>query len=213
MERCKSITNEFKQRVFGQWFAFPVDPEKDNLVDYDKKVKTPMDFSTITNKLNNKEYQSTKEWYNDMTLVFQNAIDYYSDGHPISTVSHFYLSEFKKASIGLNISSDLEWIKNVQDMTKQLTKCFLHPPFHNYSQKVIDIKNSLDSIPVPDEKDLFLNLDKLNSFGSNEDSKCDLYGIFKEIGRMSPESLNHPIDLEKLPQNVIKSLIHYVKDK
>lgn len=213
MDKCKLITNEFRQKTFGHLFAFPVDPKKDMLDDYEKIVTKPMDFSTITNNLNNNVYQSTAEWYNDMSLVFQNAIDYYKEDDCISLIAKYCLSQFKKASLGLNISSDSEWIKSVQEMTQKLTNCYLNPPFHNYSQKVIDIKNNLDSIPNPGDEEIYMNLEKLNSFGKNDDTKYDLYGIFKEIGRMPPESLNHPIDLEKLPSNVVKSLIQYVKDK
>lgn len=213
MDKCKSITNEFLQRQFGYLFAQPVDPVTNNLVDYEKIVKNPMDFSTIINKLNNNSYQSTKEWYNDMTLVFQNAIDYYPEYEPISLISKYYLSEFKKASLGLNINSESEWLRNVKEMTQKLTKCFLHPPLQNCSQKVIDIKNNLDSIHTPDEKEVSIWLGKLNSLGSNDETKYDLYGILKEIGHISPENLKRPIDLEKLPPNVVKSLIQYAKDQ
>ncbi|KAK8899374.1 hypothetical protein M9Y10_001689 [Tritrichomonas musculus] len=214
MDRCRLITKEFKSRALGEFFAVPVDPVKLNLKGYTEIVTKPMDFSTITNKLENNRYRTPKEWYDDMNLVFQNAIDYYPPTSCIYLISKFYQDELNKISYGLNITSESEWIKKVNDATNKLTKCFLNAPsFQNCSSKVAEIKNKLDSIQLPDEKEISIYIDKLNSLGSKTETKCELYDLFKEIGHMPPQNLKTPIDMTKLPTDLVKSLIQYAKDQ
>uniref|UniRef100_A0A0G4FJ62 Bromo domain-containing protein n=1 Tax=Chromera velia CCMP2878 TaxID=1169474 RepID=A0A0G4FJ62_9ALVE len=54
-------------------FKRPVNPVKDGCLDYLSVVKTPMDLSTIKQKVNNRQYASPQEFLSDCKLVFSNC--------------------------------------------------------------------------------------------------------------------------------------------
>jgi len=73
---CESILQEMlkkKYESFRSPFDFPVDPVALNIPNYFKIIKNPMDLSTIQSNLKNGSYQSAKDFYNDMKLIFQNC--------------------------------------------------------------------------------------------------------------------------------------------
>ena len=57
----------------------PVDPEKDHAPDYFDIISKPMDLGTVKKKLEEGKYKSTKDWFNDVNLVFQNSKRYVND--------------------------------------------------------------------------------------------------------------------------------------
>ena len=65
------------------YFAEPVDPIALGIPTYFQVIKKPMDFSTIRKKISECQYESVKEFSNDLYLVFTNAILF---NHPDSIV-------------------------------------------------------------------------------------------------------------------------------
>jgi len=73
---CESILQEMlkkKYESFRSPFDFPVDPVALNIPNYFKIIKNPMDLATIQSNLKIGTYQSAKDFYNDMKLIFQNC--------------------------------------------------------------------------------------------------------------------------------------------
>ena len=73
---CESILQEMvkkKYESFRSPFDFPVDPVALNIPNYFKIIKNPMDLSTVQSNLKNGTYQSAKDFYNDMKLIFHNC--------------------------------------------------------------------------------------------------------------------------------------------
>eukprot|EP00916_Digyalum_oweni_P006303 GHVL01010876.1.p1 GENE.GHVL01010876.1~~GHVL01010876.1.p1 ORF type:complete len:104 (+),score=10.09 GHVL01010876.1:50-361(+) len=73
-KRCMQSLYVFISSDKHKIFIEPVDPVQMNLIGYHDIVKTPMDFSTIESKL--KTYTQPSEFWDDMTLVFDNAEAY-----------------------------------------------------------------------------------------------------------------------------------------
>uniref|UniRef100_A0A452ZR23 Bromo domain-containing protein n=1 Tax=Aegilops tauschii subsp. strangulata TaxID=200361 RepID=A0A452ZR23_AEGTS len=62
-------------------------------------ITKPMDFSTIRNKMEGKEsttYNSVREIYSDVRLVFTNAMKYNVEGHPVNIMAKFLLERFEE---------------------------------------------------------------------------------------------------------------------
>jgi hypothetical protein len=56
----------------GWMFKDPIDPEALGIPDYFQVIKSPMDFSTIAEKLKFNDYSSVQEFIDDVNLVFFN---------------------------------------------------------------------------------------------------------------------------------------------
>ncbi|KAF2205633.1 Bromodomain-containing protein [Delitschia confertaspora ATCC 74209] len=73
---CEGVISEMmkpKHQGFAWPFLTPVDPVALNIPQYLKIIKKPMDLGTIDRNLRQGQYQSSKEFYNDMMLVFSNC--------------------------------------------------------------------------------------------------------------------------------------------
>ena len=57
-------------------FRDPVNPQALNIPDYFEIIKTPMDMSTIKEKLDKGEYKEPWEFVDDVWLMFENAWTY-----------------------------------------------------------------------------------------------------------------------------------------
>lgn len=68
-----------KTHQHGWVFATPVDPISLDMPGYFDIITTPMDFSTIQNKINAGTYQSVDDFKHDVYLTFNNAMKYYTD--------------------------------------------------------------------------------------------------------------------------------------
>jgi len=83
---CENVLNEIKRPKYinlSAAFAVPVDPVALGIPDYFKIIKNPMDLSLITEKLNNGQYQSAKEFEADMRLMFRNCYKFNPPGTPV----------------------------------------------------------------------------------------------------------------------------------
>lgn len=81
----------------GAWhFHQPVDAEKLNIPDYPEIIKSPMDFGTIKQKLNNSSYSKCKEFCVDMELVFSNCIRYNGEASDFGVLAKNLREEYKK---------------------------------------------------------------------------------------------------------------------
>eukprot|EP00002_Diphylleia_rotans_P022334 TRINITY_DN4374_c0_g1_i1.p1 TRINITY_DN4374_c0_g1~~TRINITY_DN4374_c0_g1_i1.p1 ORF type:complete len:913 (+),score=182.26 TRINITY_DN4374_c0_g1_i1:195-2933(+) len=69
-------------------FLKPVDPVELNIPDYFDIIKTPMDFSTIQDKLNTDKYTTFDDFSADVRLVFQNCNTYNHPGSDIVKMSN-----------------------------------------------------------------------------------------------------------------------------
>ena len=63
----------YSQEPESDPFRTPVDPNALGIPDYFDIIKTPMDMSTIKNKLENGDYKEPWEFVDDVWLMFENA--------------------------------------------------------------------------------------------------------------------------------------------
>ncbi|OCL07876.1 Bromodomain-domain-containing protein [Glonium stellatum] len=73
---CESVVTEMmktKHAKFSYPFLKPVDPVALNIPQYLKIIKKPMDLGTIEKNLKDGNYQTAKDFYNDVVLMFNNC--------------------------------------------------------------------------------------------------------------------------------------------
>jgi hypothetical protein len=78
-KRCKQILHKLKSNPFYDFFAWPVDPERDGAPDYFDVISHPMDFGTIEKRLVSGYYKDVADFENDVELVFTNCLVYNSN--------------------------------------------------------------------------------------------------------------------------------------
>ena len=79
----KEKTQKLYDHPLAVLYLQPVDPEKDNAPDYLEIISKPMDLGTVMKKLDEGKYKSSKDWFADVNLVFQNSKRYINDSKTI----------------------------------------------------------------------------------------------------------------------------------
>jgi hypothetical protein len=94
--QCIKITNKLLKNPLSLYFRQPVDPVHDNLPDYFDKIKTPMDISTVLQKLSENKYSAVDKWKEDVALIWRNAIYYNGEGSLPASFAHELSEVFKR---------------------------------------------------------------------------------------------------------------------
>lgn len=72
----RGVTEKLLESPLSYAFANPIDPNEDWAPAYFEVIKHPMDISTVLKKLNARKYSSPKEWYADISLIWDNAVTF-----------------------------------------------------------------------------------------------------------------------------------------
>jgi hypothetical protein len=75
IEKCSDLLKQLSTEKHAKWFLNPVDPVKENIPNYPSVISKPMDFFTITRKIESGLYDCFS-FADDMRLVFKNAMTY-----------------------------------------------------------------------------------------------------------------------------------------
>lgn len=80
----KVVSTVMKMKIAGP-FVQPVNPVTDACPDYLERIKNPMDYGTVRNRLlSGKHYKSPKQVSRDVRLIAKNCILYNTADHPFS---------------------------------------------------------------------------------------------------------------------------------
>uniref|UniRef100_A0ACD5UAN2 Uncharacterized protein n=1 Tax=Avena sativa TaxID=4498 RepID=A0ACD5UAN2_AVESA len=93
------IIRQITSHEWAEPFLQPVDVVGLQLDDYHKIITKPMDFSTIQNKMEGKsstKYNSVREIYSDVRLVFDNAMKYNDEHHDVHIMAKLLLEKFEE---------------------------------------------------------------------------------------------------------------------
>ncbi|KAA8565386.1 hypothetical protein MFRU_045g00730 [Monilinia fructicola] len=109
---CEETLNEMKKakyHVFSSAFLTPVDPVALQIPNYFTVIKSPMDISTVSEKLHNGVYTRAKEFEQDVKLIFQNCYKFNPEGNPVRIMGQ----QFEEVFNGLLAKKD-RWIADHQ---------------------------------------------------------------------------------------------------
>ena len=84
IRKCTQILRHLMAKKEAFWFNEPVDPIAQGVPTYPEIIQHPMDFGTIKEKIDAKEYLSPAEFIADVRLVFRNARTF----NPAETLPH-----------------------------------------------------------------------------------------------------------------------------
>lgn len=84
INRCRAILKQLQRHKDAIFFLEPVDPVALKIPDYFKVIKNPMDLKTVETKMEELEYEETRDFASDVRLVWSNACTY----NPPSSLVH-----------------------------------------------------------------------------------------------------------------------------
>lgn len=129
LKLCEEILSKLKKHTKASPFLEPVDHVALNIPDYLEKVKTPMDFQTITQKI--KGYSTQQEFVNDVRLIFSNCYYYNGEDSGVSKMAHELETYFDSLlAKGLKNNVDIDVCTNIlneilKSKHKKITWAFL----------------------------------------------------------------------------------------
>ncbi|KAI9644250.1 transcription initiation at TATA-containing promoter protein [Ciborinia camelliae] len=109
---CEETLNEMKKPrylMFSSAFMTPVDPVALQIPNYFTIIKSPMDISTVSEKLHNGAYTRAKDFEQDVKLIFQNCYKFNPEGNPVRIMGQ----QFEELFNGLLAKKD-RWIADHQ---------------------------------------------------------------------------------------------------
>ncbi|TEY34595.1 hypothetical protein BOTCAL_0624g00050 [Botryotinia calthae] len=109
---CEETLNELKKPkylAFSGAFMDPVDPVALQIPNYFTVIKSPMDISTVSEKLQNGAYTRAKEFEQDVKLIFHNCYKFNPEGNPVRLMGR----QFEDVFNGLLARKD-RWIADHQ---------------------------------------------------------------------------------------------------
>lgn len=214
MQRCKAITDELKKRPLNSYFLKPVDPEKEGLENYRKIVTTPMDFETIEKRLNSQYYNAPIDWYNDVCLVYENALKYHPKESIFHQIAEYNLNEFKKKAIGFACSEPHQWYEMVTQAMNKLSKEIARGPVPQGVDPLIlsIVKRAENELPPPQPKVIAEVVEKINTMIEDDNVRYDVLCILKETEpnlKIAGEKMT--IDADGLLPASVNTLSLYLK--
>lgn len=151
--RCEKTIREFKKKKHSEYawiFSKPVDAEAWGATNYHEIIKTPMDLSTMENKLLDHQYKNEQEFVDDMRLMFQNCYTYNPPMHPVHALGKKFEAVF-----------DAYWEKLHEDNQGDYKKK------NNASKGLKRDASSFDSIPSQPKR----SRQNVEELGTSQDTK------------------------------------------
>ena len=109
-------------------FLKPIDPELDDVPDYFEVIKEPRDLGTIQKNIQSSKYSSWEEWEKDITLVFDNAIQYNGSKSPISSAAEAMKARLNKLIEKYQPITSKNWINTIKNLYDAITILMRRPP-------------------------------------------------------------------------------------
>lgn len=203
-EKCKNILGEIKKHPLSVIFNYPIDPVEEGIPNYFTVVKTPMDLSTIQANLDNNKYQTIADWKSDMTLVWSNAVKYFTKKSYIGVVAIELEKYFNKLCENNLVFTNQQWMDLITKKYKKINNNIDNVKFKTVfanikSNKSRDDKNQnkINELPssFTDKGDVLKVLQILNFSGIKTDLQSEEISI--PVSKLSYKAKNYICDYTK----------------
>lgn len=171
---------ELETENIAQEFLVPIDmtQSKSIVVQYKREISKPVDFLTIKKRLKANSYNSIKDVYNDVMLIWENCVRYNEDNSNIynnamtlkeksKELFGIYFPEFLGKKRGRAIEDDMEDSVESSDKITLLEKCLMKNKIEELDKdaisKVITFidKEFKECLIAGDWEFLKINIDKM----------------------------------------------------
>jgi hypothetical protein len=211
--RCKAIMRDLIERPLNASFLKPVDPHQDRLDGYFDIVTRPMDLGTIEAKLTTEGYDSCLDWYNDVCLVYENALLYHRPGLGWYEMAQYNLAEFKKMAHGFGCPDAQQWFNLVTDAMRKLKSRIMHGPVPQAIDPMIPAIIAKAQTMLPPTPQLIADVvHRINAQLEDDVVKFDVRCLLAELQpelRLDAEKVT--VDADSLSDWTLNALSLYLK--
>ncbi|EAX87099.1 Bromodomain containing protein [Trichomonas vaginalis G3] len=207
----------FNEGPLNKAFLNPVDPEKDQLSDYYNIITQPMDLTTVKNKVLNREYKTPDQWYNDMCLIYQNAITYHSskNNQHWCDIAAFLLKDFKDLASQYNYATLSDWnsiyTAEMKKLGQLLEKSSVAQGIDDFVSGCVKRAEKMQPIPPQDVPIMVKSLE--TCLEDPEKKRCILAILKKTQKNLTAEKETDTltINIAELNNNSLNALNLYVR--
>jgi hypothetical protein len=119
---CIEITRKLRQSPAANVFNEPVDPKKQNIPNYFKKIRNPQDLGTIYQRLQAGEYNTITQWERDVNTVWSNAETFNGKDSLIGSLAQHMARRFQRLKKPLDRRSVSGWTKHVYTLRSKFDR-------------------------------------------------------------------------------------------
>jgi hypothetical protein len=121
--RCLRVLDSLQSYRISSMFAQPIDPERDNVPTYLQIIRHPMDLGTVRKKLSAGQYQTIRQWKEDVDLIWANSYQFNGRASLVCTLA-----------------------KQLQQLFRDLTETLTDDPVSDWVTKLDALKHEADRI-------------------------------------------------------------------
>lgn len=192
-------------------FIDPVDVESDFAEDYYRRIKKPIDITTIRTKIATKIYSRSSEWKSDLELLFKNAKSYFGEN---SYIGYLTLDLEKYAMKLINSEETMTTVDRMNAFGSIQIK------FENWVKKSPDKIVSYFDTYSDDDPERILNKSEVNAFiracsmlPNPKDARA-LFGIIQYVNpNIYPVSENIIVNLTDVNNLALHIMKFYVEKR
>ncbi|KAG8853464.1 hypothetical protein FRB91_004856 [Serendipita sp. 411] len=194
--KCKALIQKLSEVPYGWIFVAPVDSTQPGLESYYEEIKQPMDYQTMTRKVDRKKYSSMEDFADDLRLIYTNGRKFNASSPEILDLIDSLEIVWKKEWPGMlkkRLPTDAK--KQLLQAIAQIRTDDVNMIFHNPVDPIaLGIPHYFDVIPREDARDLTTIKSKIDKglYQSPEqvdqDVKLMFSNAYKFNGRDSPIS-------------------------
>jgi hypothetical protein len=192
---------------------FLVLPE-DLLPDYSTRIEKPIDLERIHRNFKSGLYQTSREWYDDVCLVYTNTIKYYGVGAPWSDAAEYLLKQFKRIASELKAIDSQVWFTALNKRYSKFVSLVGNGPVPQGLDPVLAkiSQASMDMVPLR-EKEIAQAMDWLNREARQGNAARDVIHLLSKLQPDLDFRTNDQvvIDAAKLNLHARQALTLYVK--
>ncbi|KAG8818496.1 hypothetical protein FRC17_010811 [Serendipita sp. 399] len=194
--KCKALIQKLSEVPYGWIFVSPVDSTQPGLESYYEEIKQPMDYQTMSRKIDRKKYSNMEEFADDLRLVYANGRKFNVASSEILDLIDLLEGIWKKEwphMIKRKLSADAK--KQLGQAIAQLKTDDVNMIFHHPVDPIaLGIPHYFDVIPREDARDLSTIKNKIDkglyqgAEQVDQDVKLMFANAYKFNGKDSPIS-------------------------
>lgn len=182
---------------------------------YTDIIEEPMDFGIVSQKLRKGEYKHPSQWYRDIMLIYDNAVEYNKGNIEIVNLAKHQQNVFRKMAPGYSCHSSAEWYQLLARYHKKVlnTAANKDPVPVGIDPLVEDLVRTDRGMP-PRPKEILDTIETLKQWVKEKNNDC-LRAVTYILKVLQPDILKGSgtidVDFAKLNESTMKCLFRYVK--
>lgn len=205
---CLRVTSELIKEPLNVFFSTRF-YETCQTYDSIENLKNPINLNIVMTKINDKKYKSMHEWYNDITLIYQTAINL-SKNEKVQCMAKFLLNNFQKKAYGTNLDID-QWSAAVMKISTEINELIERSPVQQgIDPFIIGIVNhASQTLPISIAQSQW-TVSAINELCKNPDRFYDVFCILKQTQSDFDQTSNKiAIEFDSLKPVTMNSLFYY----